>query len=355
MNTFTLGKLLAYKCGYELFSKMRHAGAGYKTAGGVFAALMGYTYLKGPHVENEVYRCGLAGIASTLFVELAIQPIDTLNMKAKVDKKFGIMNFVRRKGVGSLMRGIQPVLHGMAISSFIYFILYKKFKDSVKLKMDAYNIDKTSLAAVFIMSAGASTLANLCAIGLYYPFDLVKTRMQIVGEYNYKNILDAFYKIGQEGNSTYKFQNYFKGFGLYSLTFITFTTLEFSIYETIMMYLAGKQKVKTDSALGATLIDSSGKASEGIFEHKKDKQISHILISSAIAGAIGGFLTNPLEFLAVNKQADPKMKVMNVFKTTSMYDIFFKGGMFRTAYYSTQAVLIFFLLEKFGSHLKCEL
>ena len=95
--------------------------------------------------------------------------------------------------------------------------------------------------------------------------------------------------------------------------------------------------------------------SDGIFEHKEDKKMVHILVASAIAGAIGGLLTNPLEFLAVNKQANPEMKVRDVFKKTSVYDIFFKGSLFRTAYYSSQAVLIFFLLEKFGNHLNVEI
>lgn len=165
--------------------------------------------------------------------------------------------------------------------------------------------------------------------------------MQIVGEYNYRNISDALYQIRKEGNSSWKLSNLYRGFGLFSLTFITFMTLEFSIYETIMMYLAGKKRSKNDHDL--------------LFEHKEDKHPTHILFASAIAGAVGGLLTNPLEFLMVNKQANSKIKVRDIFKTTSVYDIFFKGSMFRTVYYSLQAVLIFFLLEKVGSHLNCEL
>lgn len=175
--------------------------------------------------------------------------------------------------------------------------------------------------------------------------------MQIVGEYKYKNIVDAFYKIRKEGTSPWKIQNFFRGFGLYSLTFITFTSLEFSIYETLMMYLAGRGKQNRNSPSTT----SSDNHSDGFFEHREDKHLSHIIFASAIAGGIGGLLTNPLEFLAVNKQANPTMKVRTMFKENSLYDIVFKGSMFRTAYYSTQAVLIFFLLEKFGSYLKCEL
>lgn len=338
-----------------IFSRrLRYAGNGYKLAGISFSALLIYTYLKGPHIENELLRLGLTGLASTLFVELACQPIDTLNMKAKTDKRFGIRKFVRVKGMTSLMRGIQPVIYGMAISSFVYFILYKKIKDFVKAKMDQHDIDKTTLSSVFMMSAGASALANFCAIGLYYPYDLMKTRMQVVGQYNYKNVIDAFHKIRGERGSYWKFMNFFRGFGLYSLTFITFTTLEFSIYETIMMYLArGQIKSKLNKK---TIVEKEGdEQSEGLFEHREDKNISHILISSAVAGAIGGFLTNPLEFFLVNKQANSKNTLRKLLKENSVYDIFLNGSLFRTVYLSSQALMIFFLLEKLGAHLNCEI
>jgi len=188
--------------------QVRYAGPGYKAAGITFAGVMIYTYAVGPKIEKEIYRLGLAGLASTLFVELACQPIDTLNMKAKVNKNFGIVNFIRLKGITSLMRGIQPVLYGMAISSFVYFILYKKLKDFMKVKMDKHNIDKKSLFSVFMMSAGASTIANFAAIGLYYPYDLVKTRMQIKGKYKYKNVVDAFLKIRKEKTSQWRGANF---------------------------------------------------------------------------------------------------------------------------------------------------
>lgn len=81
-------------------------------------------------------------------------------MKSKVEKQFGVMKFLKGPGITSLMRGIQPVLYGMAISSFVYFMLYRMFKDIAKAKMEQHNFDKSSLGAVFIMSAGASTLAN---------------------------------------------------------------------------------------------------------------------------------------------------------------------------------------------------
>lgn len=81
-------------------------------------------------------------------------------MKTKIDKKFVLLSFLKRKGLISLMRGIQPVLYGMAISSFFYFVLYKEIKEIIKHRMDLHKVDKTSLSSVFLMSAGASILAN---------------------------------------------------------------------------------------------------------------------------------------------------------------------------------------------------
>ena len=303
--------------------------------------------------NNEVYRFGLAGVVSTLTMEVLCQPIDTMNMKSKVDKHFSIINFVRNKGVTALMRGIQPVIYGMGVSSFIYFVLYKNFKESVKFHMDRHNIDKTSLSSVFIMSAGASTLANLMAIGIYYPYDLVKTRMQIVGEYNYKNIADAIHKIIKEGNGKFILNNFFRGFTLFALTFVSFTTLEFSIYETVMMYLA---KTHKDNSVTKNPNHQTheNQVIDDTHTHE-EKNMSHVLLASTIAGGVGGLLTNPLEFLVVNKQADPKMTVRSAFKNRTIYDIFLKGSFYRTTYYSLQAVLIFFLLEEFGRYLDCNI
>ena len=123
-------------------------------------------------------------------------------------------------------------------------------------------------------------------------------------------------------------------------------TIEFAIYETIMMYFAGAKKNGE-----AITQNHEAHLHDGIFEHKEDKNPFHIIFASATAGALGGLLTNPLEYLVVNKQANPKMTIVNVFKTTPMYDIFFKGCWFRTLYYSYQAIMMFFLLEKIGNHL----
>ena len=53
----------------------------------------------------------------------------------------------------------------------------------------------------FIISFISSAIAELVALTFYYPFDLIKTRMQIISDhhiYKYNGVLDAFIKISQE-------------------------------------------------------------------------------------------------------------------------------------------------------------
>ena len=49
----------------------------------------------------------------------------------------------------------------------------------------------------------AATLAEIACLGAYYPFDLIKTRMQTSNQtYKYNSVLDAFFKIGKESTYT---------------------------------------------------------------------------------------------------------------------------------------------------------
>ncbi len=102
----------------------------------------------------------------------------------------------------------------------------------------------------FIVSFAASAIGELVALGLYYPYDLIKTRMQThFSHYGYKGTLDAFIKIYQENpaQTTEKgwrgflmpkyrgLRNLYNGMFLYSLSYTVFVALEFSLFEGILM------------------------------------------------------------------------------------------------------------------------
>lgn len=52
-----------------------------------------------------------------------------------------------------------------------------------------------------------------------------------------------------------------------------------------------------------------------------------------LAGAFAGFITNPIEYLAVNRQANPDFNVKSLLNLNSMKEIWFTGIKFRTCYY----------------------
>ena len=83
----------------------------------------------------------------------------------------------------------------------------------------------------------------------YYPYDLIKTRMQTPGgikQDQYYNIIDAFFKIlkpkltkEEKLTSRWHFftrvRRLYLGMPLFALQMIVFTGLEFSLYEVLLM------------------------------------------------------------------------------------------------------------------------
>lgn len=91
----------------------------------------------------------------------------------------------------------------------------------------------------------SSALAEVIALPFYFPYDLIKTRMQTKPElYNYKNLADAFCKIYESplkkdeikmgGQVLTRLRRYYEGMGLYGGGYISFMAIEFCVYESIM-------------------------------------------------------------------------------------------------------------------------
>lgn len=107
---------------------------GYVSSFGFFTMCMGFTFYYAPKIENPVLRYALAGTTATLFQEIILHAIDTLNMRAKVAnvKKFYVFELIKQEGAIFLTRGIQPVLYGYIFSSIVYFSAYAHFKNKLK-------------------------------------------------------------------------------------------------------------------------------------------------------------------------------------------------------------------------------
>ena len=90
-------------------------------------------------------------------------------------------------------------------------------------------------------------LAEIGCLAFYYPFDLMKTRMQVNDvNYNYNGTLDAAIKIFNEGLKTenptifqylYQIKRFYKGMFMYTVSYSLFIGIEFSLFEMIFAYL----------------------------------------------------------------------------------------------------------------------
>ena len=79
---------------------------------------------------------------------------------------------------------------------------------------------------------------------------------------------------------------------MYSIAYTSFVAIEFSLFESILVYLESLQDPRSHQK--SSDIQKQMQA--------KDHSFLNISIASFMAGAIGGFMTNSIEFLAVNIQ-----------------------------------------------------
>jgi len=229
--------------------------------------LLGYTVNRGPLVEDKYMRFAIAGTAATVIVELVTHAVDTVNMRSKVinGPKIYVVNFMRVEGITQLFKGVQAVLYGYVFSSIVYFYSYAYLKESFKVKFEERNEKKADAKALqsgnpvtalshkitFVQTLAASFVASatseILALWFYYPFDLIKTRMQTSNDtYKYRNLVDAFHRvlstdlsaeerIKQRSDWFTRIQRLYSGMSLYSLTFVTFIAIEFSLYDSLLV------------------------------------------------------------------------------------------------------------------------
>lgn len=79
----------------------------------------------------------------------------------------------------------------------------------------------------------------------------------------------------------------------------------------------------------------------------KDHSKLDVATSAFVAGAVGGMLTNPIEYLAVNKQTNSSFEILKELrKKTILYDMWVKGSLLRAVYNGGSAVFFFLFLQE---------
>ena len=160
---------------------------------------------KGMYSKNEVFRLGVAGSLANVLVECGFHFVDTINVRTKVsesnDTSLKMMKKIYMKeGIIGFSRGFSACFYGSIACGFIYFSLYKIFKSYFR----DYFGSNVNMAWVFF---SASFVAEFFTLLVYYPFDLIKCRLQSKNYiFKYKNLPHAFRKELSEGSigSLYK-------------------------------------------------------------------------------------------------------------------------------------------------------
>lgn len=81
----------------------------------------------------------------------------------------------------------------------------------------------------------------------------------------------------------------------------------------------------------------------------------YISQSAFLCGAVGSAVSNPLEVISVNKQADPQILIRQIVREQGYYNLFSRGMLARVGYHSTQAVGVFLLIHYIGKAFNVDL
>jgi hypothetical protein len=214
------------------------------------------------------------------------------------------------------------VVHGYIYSSMVYFYSLAKFKEMAptsNTNADDSSHGFASMLKTFLVTFVASASAEFLSLWFYYPFDLIKVRMQTSNDvYKYTNLVDAFVKIYQRpltaselGLFLPRFRRFYSGMSYYGAAFIMFIAVEFSLYDLCV------ESIENGLPENRSIIDCLMHKTEftkqtydwllnylgyqDVESKATTRYTSTVLVSGVLAGSIAGFFTNSLEYLAVKK------------------------------------------------------
>lgn len=181
---------------------------------------------------------------------------------------------------------------------YIYFSMYKGIKFHLKEK-DLFKTHKESTSAKALVYATSSTIAEITALCVYYPFELVKIRLLTRNDhFGYTSVTNAFYKIWKNDG----IKGLYRGVFTFFLAFMGQYTLQMVTYE-----------LKIDS----------DKKKVGI-KYFNEHENFYVIWASIISGVIAAILINALEVIVVRKQTTSGETFSKIYKEEGI-KIFTKG------------------------------
>jgi len=311
--------------------------------GALFLSGYGYTCHKARTHPSECFRIGVAGSLSAIACDSTMHVIDTINIRSKVVldkvhqnglqaeqnkakniKTFDLVkNIYKTEGFKGFVKGYTACLFGATIEGFSYCFLYKL----IKQKQYEYVGPNVSQTWVF---ASSSIMAEIICLSMYFPFDLVKTRLQSKNHiYKYKSVYDAFAKeIKQDG-----VKSLYQGAPPFMMTSLTYIAIQFTFYEAFMV------ECKRHFT------------SETFTENERKLNI----LGSFTAGCVAATFTNPLECITVNKQTQANFNIKAFVKKEGVFNVITKGMLPRVVQSGCQSIFFFAFVFELGKFFNVKL
>jgi hypothetical protein len=213
------------------------------------AALGGSAFYYSLRIKDTNFRMAVAGLLGQVTVDFLFHPIDLINTRTKYFYMDNVKTYTIAKrilyttGPRGFFRGASVTILGSSVSGFVYFYFYKRIKEYMK------KILEKDENLFFIAYTVSSFVSEVIVYVFYYPFDLIKTRIQ-TGQYEYKNFSDAINQICDKRDIVGSFKKLYTGF-IPSLTLCTTsTTLTFFTFEISRDHFAHKRNIKSEDVSG---------------------------------------------------------------------------------------------------------
>lgn len=286
--------------------------------------------------KHEIIRIGFAGSIAQFITEIVFHPIDVINTRTKAEiahkDNMNSSKMLRRiatkEGFFGFWHGASSTYYGALLGGLIYFSFYKYMKNHIKKFEDkAGDVGGLHLIAYSASSFLGETLYLL----FYYPYDLIRTRMQTrLPGFEYKGPLDGC-RIIMEGKLRNINRLYVGATPSFVLN-VSNTTILFTVLESMREYFLKKNNLTSVSQLS----------------------IYTYLLCSVSAGVISGAATNILEVITIHKQVDPKFNLKSFIREQG-FKVFTQGLLARVIVNVCHSVMLFYVVDEISKVFNVEL
>ena len=247
----------------------------------------------GPAEDYNILDSLIAGCIAGSIADIIMYPLDTINTRQKIKRgptflyrstSLTAYTIVRKEGISGLFGGVGAAALSALPSNAVYFGTYEWIKQSSEM-LGLWGKDHEYRHFTY-MAAGAAS--EVTASIVYFPFELVKTRLQL-GEKpeagttnfmehsrrpgagatsaNYKNTFDAFSAIARSEGIA----GFYRGYSACILTDCSYSAVQWVVYEFF------KDRVKRKLGISREMADEE------------------TLVIGGFAGGIAALVTNPLD------------------------------------------------------------